>query len=355
MRLKSAVVGQCLQEMRWLNRFRHQALVDRQVKIRGKSADWLGLTCEIKNSIISRLFKQALRQAFANEHSGRFELMKKILAVEHEPRNRTQENRKTYLTFLMNPITRIVLQLQELTLLTWRVIRGFFKAPRYWGEMFRQMDLLGFGSLAIIILTGTFTGMVLALNSANALQKFGVQNVTGQLVATSLIRELGPVLTSLMLAGRVGSGIAAELGSMLVSEQIDAMRALGTDPIKKLVTPRIVALVMMAPALTVICDFVGAMGGLLISMTMLHQSSSVYLSSAMEAVNYNEILGGLIKPTVFGFIIALVGCHKGLSTKGGTVGVGRSTTESVVNASILVIAVDFLLSKVIISLLLDPR
>lgn len=255
----------------------------------------------------------------------------------------------------MNPITRVVLQLQELTVLTWRVIRGFFRAPRYWSEMFRQMDLLGFGSLAIIILTGTFTGMVLALNSANALQKFGVQNVTGQLVATSLIRELGPVLTSLMLAGRVGSGIAAELGSMLVSEQIDAMRALGTDPIKKLVTPRIVALVFMAPALTVICDFVGAMGGLLISMTMLHQSSSVYLSSAMEAVNYNEILGGLIKPTVFGFIIALVGCHKGLSTKGGTVGVGRSTTESVVNASILVIAVDFLLSKVIISLLLDPR
>ena len=255
----------------------------------------------------------------------------------------------------MNPITRVVLQLQELTILTWRVIRGFFKAPRYWGEMSRQMDLLGFGSLVIILLTGTFTGMVLALNSANALQKFGVQNVTGQLVATSLIRELGPVLTSLMLAGRVGSGIAAELGSMLVSEQIDAMRALGTDPIKKLVTPRIVALVFMAPALTVICDFVGAMGGLLISMTMLHQSSSVYLSSAMEAVNYNEILGGLIKPTVFGFIIALVGCHKGLSTKGGTVGVGRSTTESVVNASILVIAVDFLLSKVIISLLLDPR
>ena len=255
----------------------------------------------------------------------------------------------------MNPITRIVLQLQELTLLVWRIVRGFFKAPRYWGEMIRQMDILGFGSLAIIILTGTFTGMVLALNSANTLQKFGVQNVTGQLVATSLIRELGPVLTSLMLAGRVGSGIAAELGSMLVSEQIDAMRALGTDPIKKLVTPRVVALVLMAPALTVICDFVGTMGGLLISITLLHQASSVYLSAAMEAVSFNEILGGFIKPTVFGFIIALIGCYKGLSTTGGTVGVGRSTTESVVNASILVIAVDFLLSKVIISLLLEPR
>src|SRR5690349_123579 len=165
----------------------------------------------------------------------------------------------------MNPITRSVFELQELSLLIGRVIRGSLRAPRYGREMIQQMDVLGFGSLAIILLTGTFTGMVLALNSANTLQKFGVQNVTGQLVATSLIRELGPVLTCLMLAGRVGSGIAAELGSMLVSEQIDAMRALGADPIKKLVTPRIVALVTMAPALTVVCDMIGTMGGLLAS------------------------------------------------------------------------------------------
>ncbi|QQS46307.1 MAG: ABC transporter permease [Acidobacteriota bacterium] len=254
----------------------------------------------------------------------------------------------------MNLIIRVITQVQELTLLIWRVVRGLTRRPRYWGETVRQMDILGFGSLIIILLTGTFTGMVLALNSANTLQKFGVQSVTGQLVATSLIRELGPVLTCLMLAGRVGSGIAAELGSMLVSEQIDAMRALGTDPIKKLVTPRILALIAMAPALTVVCDFVGVLGGLLISITLLHQPSSVYLASARDAVDYNEIIGGLIKPTVFGFIIASVGCYKGLSTTGGTVGVGRSTTQSVVAASILVIAVDFLLSKLIISLLLEP-
>ncbi len=234
-------------------------------------------------------------------------------------------------------------------------MRGLLKSPRYGREIIQQMDVLGFGSLAIILLTGTFTGMVLALNSASTLQKFGVQSVTGQLVAASLIRELGPVLTCLMLAGRVGSGIAAELGSMLVSEQIDAMRALGTDPVKKLVTPRIIALVIAAPALTVICDFVGILGGLLIALSMLHQPSSTFMSSVMEAINYNEIIGGLIKPTVFGFIIALVGCHKGMSTTGGTVGVGRSTTQSVVNASILVIAADFLLSKIIITLLLEPR
>jgi phospholipid/cholesterol/gamma-HCH transport system permease protein len=255
----------------------------------------------------------------------------------------------------MNLITQGIIQTQEITLLIWRVFRGLFKSPRYFMEMIHQMDVLGFGSLAIILLTGTFTGMVLALNSVNVLQRFGVQNVTGTLVATSLIRELGPVLTSLMLAGRVGSGIAAELGSMLVSEQIDAMRALGTDPIKKLVTPRIIALVTMAPALTIICDLVGILGGLLIATTQLHQPSSVYLNSAKTAIDFNEILGGLIKPTVFGLIIAVIGCFKGMNTTGGTVGVGRSTTQSVVVASILIIATDFLLSKVIISLLLESK
>jgi len=254
----------------------------------------------------------------------------------------------------MNLIIRGIIQIQEITLLIWRVLRGIFRPPFYLREMIRQMDIMGFGSLTIILLTAFFTGAVLALNTGNTLQKFGVQSVSGQLVATSLIRELGPVLTCLMLAGRVGSGIAAELGSMLVSEQIDAMRALGADPIKKLVTPRIVALVTMAPALTIVCDMVGVLGGLFATISFQGQSSSVYISSAKVAVTYNEILGGLIKPTVFGFIIAIIGCYRGLSTKGGTVGVGRSTTQSVVDASILIIAVDFLLSKLIISLLLAP-
>ncbi|HEY9435113.1 MAG TPA: ABC transporter permease [Blastocatellia bacterium] len=252
----------------------------------------------------------------------------------------------------MNLIISGIIQVQEITLLIWRVVRGIFRSPYYVREIVRQMDILGYGSLTIILLTGFFTGAVLSLNTGNTLQKFGVQNVSGQLVATSLIRELGPVLTCLMLAGRVGSGIAAELGSMLVSEQIDAMRALGADPIKKLVTPRIVALVTMAPALTVVCDMTGTMGGMLAAMSFQGQASSVYISSAKEAVTYNEILGGLIKPTVFGFIIAIIGCYKGLSTTGGTVGVGRSTTQSVVIASILIIFVDFLLSKLILSLLL---
>ena len=252
----------------------------------------------------------------------------------------------------MNPFIRAVSQIQEVTLLVWRVLRGLTKAPRYAPEILRQMDVLGVGSLAIITLTGFFTGAVLALNSASTLQKFGVQSVTGQLVITSLIRELGPVLTCLMLAGRVGSGIAAEIGSMLVSEQIDAMRALGTDPIKKLVTPRIIALVTMAPALTVICDLVGTVGGMLMSVSLLHQPASVYLASAKTAVTFNEIIAGLIKPTVFGFIISVIGCYKGMSTTGGTVGVGLATTQSVVLSSILIIAADFLLSKLLLTTLL---
>ncbi|HZS05145.1 MAG TPA: ABC transporter permease [Blastocatellia bacterium] len=253
----------------------------------------------------------------------------------------------------MNLITRGILQLQEVTLLAWRVLRGLFRPPFYLREVVRQMDSLGFGSLTIILLAGGFIGIALALNSANTLQKFGVQSVTGQLVATGLIREIGPVLTCLMLAGRVGSGIAAELGSMLVSEQIDAMRALGTDPVKKLVTPRILAMVMAAPILTIFCDLVGITGGMLAATTLMNQSTSVYLSSAQNAINNNEIIGGLIKPLVFGFIVAIIGCYMGLSTQGGTVGVGRNTTRSVVISSVLIIAVDTLLTKLILATLLE--
>ncbi|MFN0120092.1 MAG: MlaE family ABC transporter permease [Blastocatellia bacterium] len=253
----------------------------------------------------------------------------------------------------MNPLIRGILHIQEITLLTWRVLRGLFRPPLYLREILQQMDVLGFGSLTIILLTGGFTGGVLALNSASTLQKFGVQSVTGQLVATSLIRELGPVLTCLMLAGRVGSGIAAELGSMLVSEQIDAMRALGTDPIKKLVIPRLVAMIISAPALTIFCDLIGILGGMLAATALMNQATSVYFSSAQNAVSLNEIIGGLIKPLVFGFIVAITGCYMGLSTRGGTVGVGRATTNSVVVSSITIIAVDFLLTKLILATLLD--
>lgn len=248
----------------------------------------------------------------------------------------------------MNPFVEVVYEVQEASLMVGRAFQRAFTKPHYLREILHQMDVIGVGSLVIIVLTGFFTGAVLALQTSKTLTTFGAQSVTGQLVMTSLVRELGPVLASLMLAGRVGSGIAAELGSMVVSEQVDAMRALGTDPLKKLVLPRLAALLVMGPALTLVADMVGAFGGWLVATSMMHVASSVYISSAKVALTYNDIIGGLIKPMVFGFIIAAVGCRAGLRTHGGTVGVGRSTTQTVVISSILILASDFFLTRIIL-------
>src|SRR5215470_16477778 len=223
----------------------------------------------------------------------------------------------------MNPLLQAIEEIQESTLMAGHAFWRAFSRPRYSREIVTQMDLIGVGSLMIIVLTGAFTGGILALGVAPTLKTFGAAAKTGQLVMTSLVREMGPVLASLMLAGRVGSAIAAELGSMVVSEQVDAMRALGTDPIKKLVWPRLLALIIMTPALTLVADIVGAVGGWAVSSTLLNVPSSVYINSAKVALTYNDLSGGLIKPAVFGFIIAVVSCRAGLRTYGGTVGVGR--------------------------------
>jgi phospholipid/cholesterol/gamma-HCH transport system permease protein len=245
----------------------------------------------------------------------------------------------------MNPLLQAVYEVQEATLMTGRAFRRAVSKPYYFREIITQMDTIGVGSLMIITLTGAFTGGILALNTAPTLKTFGATSVTGQLVMTSLVREMGPVLSALMTAGRVGSAIAAELGSMVVSEQVDAMRALGTDPIKKLVWPRVFALLLMTPALTLVADIVGALGGFLVGTTLMHISSTVYISSAKSALTYNDIVGGLVKPAVFGLIIAIVSCRAGLRTHGGTVGVGRSTTQAVVLSDILILAADFFIQK----------
>jgi phospholipid/cholesterol/gamma-HCH transport system permease protein len=212
--------------------------------------------------------------------------------------------------------------------------------------MFLQMDAIGVGSLNIVILTGLFTGMVLALQTALSLETFGAKNYVGRVVALSMIRELGPVLTALMVAGRVGSGIAAELGSMIVTDQINAMRAMGSDPLRKLVVPRLLAAIITVPLLTILSDTVGLIGGWLISTLVLKISGGLYFQSSIDALTFEDILGGLIKPVVFGYIIAMVGCYMGLQTTGGTQGVGRSTTQSVVICSVLVLASDFIMTKI---------
>lgn len=250
----------------------------------------------------------------------------------------------------MNAVTLVLYEIQETTLMAARAFAGAFRRPFYIRETLQQMDIIGVGSLLIVLLTGFFTGAVLALQTGVILKTYGVLDYTGQLVMTTMVRALGPVLTCLMLAGRVGSGIAAELGSMVVTEQIDALRALGTSPIKKLVWPRLIALVVMAPALTILCDIVGAFGGWVTATTLMGVPSEIYITSAKDALSYNDIFGGVVKPLVYGLIIALVGCRSGLRTTGGTVGVGRSTTQSVVMASILIIAVDFFMSKLIIAI-----
>ena len=249
----------------------------------------------------------------------------------------------------MNLFFEAVYELQEATLMAGRAFRRALSRPYYLREIIIQMDIIGVGSLMIIVLTWVFTGGVLALQTSSTLKTFGATGVTGQLVMTSMVREMGPVLASLMLAGRVGSAIAAELGSMVVSEQVDAMRALGTDPIKKLVWPRLFALMVMTPALTLIADIVGAVGGWAVASALMNVASSVYIGSAKDALTYNDIIGGLMKPVVFGFIIAIVSCRAGLRTHGGTVGVGRSTTQAVVLSDILILAADFFLSRLILA------
>jgi phospholipid/cholesterol/gamma-HCH transport system permease protein len=250
-----------------------------------------------------------------------------------------------------SPLQQWVLETQNLTVLATKSLLNLVRPPLYLREAFEMMDIIGVGSLSITLLTAFFTGAVLALQSSNSLSSFGAVAITGQLVATALVRELGPVLTAVVIAGRVGSGIASELGSMRISEQINAMRALGTDPIKKLVTPRMLASVTMVPVLTIICDLVGVLGGLFVFYFLLGHSPTLYLTSAYDKLTYSDLVQGLVKPPIFGFIIAIVGCYCGLRTYGGTEGVGRSTTQSVVTSMILIFMSDFFITRFLLAVL----
>jgi phospholipid/cholesterol/gamma-HCH transport system permease protein len=240
-----------------------------------------------------------------------------------------------------------VLAIQDYSLLAGRSVTNLFRHPRYVADMLLQADLIGVGSLPIVVLTGFFTGAVLALQASNTLQRFGSLSLTGQLVSLSMVRELGPVLTGLMVAGRNASGMASELGSMKVTEQIDAMRALGTDPSKKLVTPRVGATVVMLFFLSIISDLFGLLGGWMVSSLLLRLNSFQYWHTVYQSLGFHDVLMGLVKPVLFGFIIATVGCYYGLTTKFGTQGVGRSTTQAVVAASVLMLVVDFFVTRVL--------
>jgi len=243
-----------------------------------------------------------------------------------------------------------VQSVQDYVLLSMRSLGNLFQKPLYLADMASQADVIGVGSLPIVLSACFFTGAALALNSASTLSRFGALTVTGQLVSVGIIRELGPVLAGLVVAGRDASGMASELGSMIVTEQIDAMRALGTDPVKKLVTPRVISTVIMLIFLTILGDFLGLIGGSFVASGLLGLDFREYWTYAWQTLAAMDVTMGLVKPLVFGFIVATVGCYYGMSAKGGTQGVGRATTEAVVTSMILIIAVDVMVTRFVLVL-----
>ncbi|RLA96873.1 MAG: ABC transporter permease [Deltaproteobacteria bacterium] len=232
-----------------------------------------------------------------------------------------------------------------ITLLFFQTIRHTFKRPFPLALTVQQIEAIGVRSLTVVNVIALFTGMVLALQTAEVMTRFGAKGYIGVVVALSMLREIGPVFTAIMVGGRVGSGIAAELGSMQVTEQIDAMRVMGAHPVRKLVVPRVIATTLVLPMLTVIADILGIFGGLLISIVELKVNAYYYFHTILENITFSDIFSGLGKTFFFGFLIAIIGCYQGLTTTGGTQGVGSSTTRTVVLISIAVLIADFLLTK----------
>ena len=233
----------------------------------------------------------------------------------------------------------------EVALLTFDTVRTALRHPPPARLVLEQLEQIGWRSLSIVGLTAVFTGMVLALQLGTYMERFGAKMFVSRIVGISLVRELGPVLTALLFGGRVGAGITAELGSMVVTEQVDAIRALGTSPIRNLVVPRLLATLILLPALSVIGDVLGILGGLFIGVTELNVSGTFYLHSLLQILLLQDVLSGLGKTVFFAYFIAIIACYNGLKVTGGADGVGRATTATVVAASITILVSDFFLTK----------
>jgi phospholipid/cholesterol/gamma-HCH transport system permease protein len=246
---------------------------------------------------------------------------------------------------LSGSIKGMVASVQDYAQLAFRSLTNLAVGPRYFPDTLAQMDNIGVGSLPIILLSGFFIGAVLVLQTGSQFVRFGTTALTGDAVSLALVRELGPAITGLLVAGRCASGIASELGSMLVTEQVDAMRAMGTDPSRKLVTPRVLATILTLPLLVALGDFVGLLGGCVASVFTLRLDAIEFWRRAVDALEFADLMQGFIKSLAFGFILATVGCYKGLTVRGGTQGVGRATTQAVVVASVLIIVADTFLTK----------
>ena len=258
---------------------------------------------------------------------------------------------------MKEPISLISQRIQAALMYVGGASRLLFEAiyygirpPYRLGPILQEIESIGIQSLTVVNVIALFTGMVLALQTAYALSRFGAKGFIGVVVALSLVREIGPVFTGIMVAGRVGSGIAAELGSMKVTEQIDAIRVMGANPVKRLVVPKMIATMIALPLLTIVADAVGIVGGLLISVMELQVNSYYYFTTILDTISLQDVASGIGKTFFFGLIIAVIGCYQGMTTTGGTVGVGRATTSTVVVSSILILVTDFFLTKLFLML-----
>jgi phospholipid/cholesterol/gamma-HCH transport system permease protein len=249
-------------------------------------------------------------------------------------------------SLLSETLKRQIFAIQDYVLLAVEAIRDIFTPPQYWIDTLEQMDLIGVGSLPIVAIAAVFIGGVLVLNTASQFERFGMTALTGDAVSLALVRELGPTISALLVAGRNASGIASELGSMVVTEQVDAMRALGVDPIRKLVTPRVLATFFVLPLLVGVADFLGLLGGYAVSYFTLHVSGVQFFTRAVDALVLGDLVMGIVaKPMVFAVLISTIGCYQGLRVRGGTQGVGRATTSAVVISSVLILVVNLFLTK----------
>jgi len=246
---------------------------------------------------------------------------------------------------LSDAAKEMVLKVQDYTLMAVQSLTNLLTRPRYGQDTLTQMDDIGVGSMPIVLLSGFFIGAVMVLQTGSQFQRFGQVSLTGDIVSLALVRELGPTITGLLVAGRCASGIASELGSMLVTEQVDAMRALGTDPSRKLVSPRVAATLIMLPLLTTFSCFIGLVGGMVASVFSLRLSATTFWQRAIAILQFSDLMQGFTKSVVFAFILSTVGCYQGLNVRGGTQGVGRATTQAVVVSSVLIIVADTFLTK----------
>jgi phospholipid/cholesterol/gamma-HCH transport system permease protein len=245
-------------------------------------------------------------------------------------------------------IKRFAFDIQGISLYGLRLGRRLIGRPFYVAELFEQMYFLGVGSLFLVFLTGLFAGQGMALQFSIELADFGSKNYLGRVMVIAIVRELGPVLTALMVAARVGAGITAEVGSMKSSEQLDALTAFGVDPIRKLAVPRFWALFIMLPILTICCDFIGIYGGYIIAVYIAHISGTAYWTNVIQKLSLGNFIIGLCKPFIFAVVISVIATYMGFSTRGGTRGVGRSTTESVVACSITILFINFLFTRLVV-------